>query len=65
MIYHQLLCPTIRSPEPGMIILHQLWPLLGVLSQESARLCCLLCICNLNEICLHLPPLISFVTHIH
>ena len=23
MIYHRLLCLTIRSPEPGMIILHQ------------------------------------------
>lgn len=36
MIYHQLLCPTIRSPEPGMIILHQLWPLLGGPLQWSA-----------------------------
>ena len=36
MIYHQLLCPTIRSLEPGMIILHHLWPLLGERLQWSA-----------------------------
>jgi hypothetical protein len=40
MIYHQLLCPTIRSLEPGMIILHHLWPLLGERLQESPCLYC-------------------------